>query len=463
MKIKSLPLLFSLSVGMLFGCTSGWFSEPFDREVVIPPLLENTGNIDGTKAYQLIAQQGETVILDSTSPTPTLGYNGTYLGPTIRSFKGDTIQLQVRNNLTENTTVHWHGFEIPGSVDGGPHQVIEPQTIWSPTFQVQQEAFTGWYHPHGMGSTATQVYAGLAGVWIHDDLISQSLAIPQQYGVNDFPLVIQDRLFNEDGTFNYAPTMMDGIHGDKVLINGVYRGRLNVPKGLVRLRFINGANSTTFDLRMNRYQSMTMIASDGGLLSEPIKKTFFRISPGERVEIIADLSNVKPSEYISLFANNKRVMDLMVTDQAIGYEPIPQTLTTITRYDKAEATKRRSFSLQTFGMISTINGLRYNEHRIDFTTNHHSKEVWTIKNEASMMHSTGHPFHIHGVRFQVISRQGGPPPKHELGWKDTILVSPNETVEIMLQFHQLGIFMYHCHLLEHEEHGMMGQFSVLES
>lgn len=157
----------------------------------IPPLLEDKNPDPNIADFTLEPQEGETSFLPNTK-TRTMGYNGSFLGPVIRVSKGEQVNVHVNNKLKEATTVHWHGLEVEGEKDGGPHQGIEPGTTWEPSFTVNQQAATLWYHPHFGGNTATQVYKGLAGLFYVDDEVSKSLNIPKEYGVNDIPLVIQD-------------------------------------------------------------------------------------------------------------------------------------------------------------------------------------------------------------------------------------------------------------------------------
>lgn len=431
-----------------------------ERTLPVPALLEDTDANESKAAFSLTPRLGQSNFIKG-KMTPTMGYNGSYLGPTLKTSQGDFVSIRVTNMLPEETTVHWHGFEVPGEMDGGPHQVIEPLATWTPSFTVSQPAFTGWYHPHGLGTTATQVSAGLAGFWIHDDQISQSLSIPKDYGVDDFPIAIQNRRFNIDGSFDYSSGMMEGVRGGRILVNGAIRPYQSVAAGLVRLRLLNGANATNFTISFSRLNTFYQIASDQGFLAAPLALNTLTISPGERAEILLNLVGKRAGNVISMYVNAKRSLDLTINDDSPKPYRLPTSLTDVDKEQKMTGIRSRHFNLQGTGMYYSINGLTFNESRVNFTTNLGAQEVWTVTNQTTMMHRSGHPFHVHGVRFQVLTRNGGSPKGGEQAWKDTIYLSPGDEVVLLMRFNQPGMFMYHCHILEHEEWGMMGQFMVV--
>jgi len=191
------------------------------RTLPVPPLLENLSADSGKVRFAFKAQRGSRSFLPGTT-TPTMGYNGDFLGPTIRVKNGQQFHADIENTLDEPTTLHWHGLHVPANWDGGPRQVIPAGAHWKPEFTIRQPAATLWYHPHAMGLTGEQVYNGLAGLFIIDDEVSERLNIPKQYGRDDFPLIIQDLRFFQDGHFAYAQNMMDvmnGVIGNHLLVN----------------------------------------------------------------------------------------------------------------------------------------------------------------------------------------------------------------------------------------------------
>ena len=431
-----------------------------ERKLPVPALLEDQNPNEGISEFEISVQEGETEFIPGQT-TPTLGYNGSYLGPVIRVSRGDEVRMHVRNELSDETSVHWHGLEVEGTADGGPHQVIPENDIWEPVFSIDQPAATLWFHPHVIGTTAIQVYYGLAGLLIVEDENTKSLNLPDEYGVNDIPLIIQDRSFTEDGSFLYYDNMMDGAYGDHIMVNGAITPYLDVDQVKMRFRIVNGANARNFDLRLSDRSAFLQIASDGGLLESPLESDALFITPGERAEIIVDFSKYKNGDVLELMSDGERVMSFRVGDEAEDSTEIPEKLAEIERMDPDLVTGFKSIELDGMGHMVTLNGRQFDMDRIDDDVAEGELEIWEIRtNRSMMMGSPGHPFHIHGTQFQVLSRDGEEPDLNEKGWKDTIFVNSGETVRIIVRFRFKGLFMYHCHILEHEEAGMMGQLEV---
>lgn len=430
------------------------------RKLPVPALLEDQNPNEGISEFEISVQEGETEFIPGQT-TPTLGYNGSYLGPVIRVSRGDEVRMHVRNELSDETSVHWHGLEVEGTADGGPHQVIPENGTWEPVFSIDQPAATLWFHPHVIGTTAIQVYYGLAGLLIVEDENTKSLNLPDEYGVNDIPLIIQDRSFSDDGSFLYYDNMMDGAYGDHIMVNGAITPYLDVDQVKMRFRIVNGANARNFDLRLSDRSAFLQIASDGGLLESPLERDALFITPGERAEIIVDFSKYKNGDVLELMSDGERVMSFRVGDEAEDFTEIPEKLAEIERMDPDLVTGFKSIELDGMGHMVTLNGRQFDMDRIDDDVPEGELEIWEIRtNRSMMMGSPGHPFHIHGTQFQVLSRDGEEPYLNEKGWKDTIFVHVGETVRIIVRFRFKGLFMYHCHILEHEEAGMMGQLEV---
>lgn len=429
------------------------------NKLPIPELLEDTNPDENIAEFTLEPQEGKTNLIGN-KETETMGYNGSFLGPVIKVNKGEKVNIHVNNKLKEPTTLHWHGLEVDGKNDGGPHQGIQPGDAWEPSFTINQPAATLWYHPHFIGSTATQVYKGLAGLFYIEDEVSKSLNIPKEYGVNDIPLVIQDRSFNKDGSFIYDTNMMDGAVGNTIIINGSIDPTLEVKTEKVRFRIVNGANSSNFELSLSNKNEFYQIASDGGFLEAPIKQSSIFLSPGERAEIIVDFSKYEVGTKIELKSDNQNIMTFNINEKVEDKNEIPNSLTTINRMTKENVTKERGFELRGMGHMVSINGEEFDMDIINEVGKYGEKEIWTITNPATMMHSMGHPFHIHGTQFQVLTRNGKEPLPEEMGWKDTVFINPDEEVKLIVRFNDIGTYMYHCHILEHEEEGMMGQIKI---
>lgn len=461
----------------------------FENRLTIPPELLPR-DVNGEKVFDLAIQQGETEIVRSRQ-TKTLGFSGTLLGPTLRARKGDKLRINVTNSLDEPTTTHWHGMHLPAAMDGGPHQVIAPKETWQPHWTVTNDAATLWYHPHMMGATGRQVYRGLAGLFLIDDDSADRLGLPGEYGVDDIPLIVQDRKFDDRAQFVYdepskaPPGWLDnpvGMLGDTILVNGTRGPFLEVPARLVRLRILNGSNARRFNFGFADNRPFHQIATDGGLLAHPVGRTRLLLAPGERAEILLDLNKVETRLTLMSYAvrdDVDRVTGFLQRVLASGNDEneefrileirphrhtgksavMPNNLATLPAVDAGAVVTTRRFTLQFTGR--TINGKSMDHERIDETVTMGDVERWDIVNESIAYH----PFHIHGVQFRVLDRNGKPAPAYEQGWKDTVLVGPSETVRLIVQFASYADstlpYMFHCHILEHEDLGMMGQFVVV--
>lgn len=452
----------------------------FYNRLAIPPLYSGKQK-DGVRTFELTARQNRTDFWPG-SGTPTLGFNDqTYLGPTLKMVRGESVEFRVRNLIGEPTAVHWHGMHLPAVMDGGPHQEIANGGRWTARFSIHQPAATLWYHSHQMHQTGPQVYGGMAGLILISDKHAEALSLPNIYGEDDIPLVLQDRDFARDGRLIYVRHMHDvmrGKRGRNILVNGTLAPYIEVPPRQIRFRILNGSNARTFTLGFPDNRSFLAIASDGGFLSRPVSLQRLRLSPGERAEILVDCSTGEdlilrsyPEEF---FIGRQRVrgfdtFDLLqlrvkgrgkprgVPARLLEMPPLPpQELLPVRRFTLQMAMGMRMMRGEGF----TINGKVMNLHRIDERVPVDTWERWEIDNRSNMPH----PFHIHNVQFRITDRNGLTPPAHEQGWKDTVLVDPGERVGLLLRFERYTNpslpYMYHCHILEHEDRGMMGQFTV---
>ncbi|MCM3711091.1 multicopper oxidase domain-containing protein [Sporosarcina luteola] len=431
-----------------------------ENELKIPTMLEQDDGED--VVYTVRAQKGKTEIFNGTE-TETYGYNGSFLGPMLRFEKGDKVKIRTINELDEATTFHWHGLEVPADVDGGPHDALEPGEEKVIEFEVTQEASTLWFHPHPEGKTSEQVYNGLAGLIYIEDDNSKSLGLPSVYGENDIPLIFQDRKFDDKKQLNYsAAKNEDGTIGDTLLVNGTLNPKLTVNKEKVRLRLLNGSNARNFTFKLNTGDSFVQIATDGGFLNEPVTLKEVTLTPSERAEIIVDFSQIDTEKDLALTNEDGSILlPFEVLDQSRAISKIPGVMNDISLTEE-EMDLPVTKKIELFGMMDmvTINGKKYDPERIDFTQQQGVMEVWEIYNKPDDMGGMIHPFHIHGTQFKIISRNGEAPPENERGWKDSISIHPDETVKIAIQFNHKGVYMFHCHILEHEDNGMMGQVKV---
>jgi blue copper oxidase len=481
------------------------FDAPRDRRpLLIPPLVE--GDLrDGVRHFDLGVQSGTSQLLRGRN-TPTIGVNGAYLGPTLKMREGDQVRLDVTNALSEATTLHWHGMHVPAKADGGPHQVIAPDATWSPSFQVKQKTALFWYHSHLMGKTGAQVNQGLAGLILVNDDESSRLGLPSEYGVDDIPLVIQDRRFNSDGSFQYVSSMHDvmmGFKGDTLLVNGTLHPSLAVKRNRTRLRLLNGSNARIYNFGFDDGRPMLQIATDGSLLEKLVKRKRLRLAPGERAEILVELEAGQVVKLMSypdsghgrgmmgmmrgMIGNDQtfEVLELRAARLENSKSQLPEQLNSLPVWQPNQAHRTRKFRLNMSmmggmmgmmrgrGMMGRgsgrsemdgpmgINGKSMSMSRIDEKVPAGAIEIWKIVNDTPL----AHPFHIHDIQFRVLDRNGRPPEAYEHGLKDTVLVESGETVRVITQFGEYADpdhpYMYHCHILEHEDAGMMGQFTIV--
>jgi bilirubin oxidase len=445
----------------------------------IPELVDSRT----TPEIRLVMQKGAHEFYSGV-PSETKGFNGDYLGPTIRLYKDTDATITFINNIGEPTTVHGHGLHVSGDIDGGPQSSIQPGESWQITIPVRQEAGTSWYHPHLMGKTAHHAHAGLAGLYLIEDENSQALDLPKEYGVNDVPLVVQDRSFTDGKMHAYAVTdqeIKDGLREDTLVVNGTVDAYHVVPQGWVRLRLLNGSNARFYRFSFSNNAPFFKIATEGGFLNQPVEMTSIDMAPGERNEIMIDVSSgsnatliadLLPAdpEDVGLWSRNTPqlpVVELRVDPTMQTSGTLPGTLNDIAYFDRADATQIRTISLDmevrngNNGRRRTMMGINGRSMDMGFINERVKQgdvEIWRITGQR-MPHS----FHIHGASFQILTLNGVPPSEADRGWKDTVVVWDNVT-EIIVRFDYHATeeypFMYHCHMFEHEEAGMMGQFTV---
>ncbi len=444
----------------------------FTNRLAIPPLAASHVDEQGRRVFDLRAQEG-THDFGSGRVSPTWGFNGDYLGPTLRAASGEQVLVNVRNGLAEETTVHWHGMHLPPAMDGGPHQQVAAGGQWAPGWSVNQPAATLWYHPHQHGQTASHVYRGLAGMFILDDPQSAALALPKAYGVDDIPLIVQDKKFESSGKLDDSTGFLSGlgILGDQIVVNGTHSPYLEVSTSLVRLRVLNASNARSYDFGFADGRAFALIGTDGGLLPAPAELKRVQLAAGERAEIVVSL---RPGENVVLRSfppdlgggierlnggdDQFDVLQLRAAPQLTQSPALPEKLVPLQRLDPASASVTRKFKLAGHN----INGSGMEMNRIDFTATVDSTEIWEVFNNDGDPHS----FHVHDVQFQVVSLNGAAPPPHLSGWKDTVAVAADTYLKLIMRFADYSDpnvpYMYHCHVLYHEDAGMMGQFAVVK-
>lgn len=474
-------------VFILLFCASVIHSQ---NALFIPDTLSGTN-------FSLTVQTGTQQFIGNNN-TPTYGYNGNFLGPTLFINKWDSITLNVKNNLPQATTVHWHGFHVAPKNDGGPHQVIAANGgTWSPSFKMRNEASTFWYHPHGEGKTEIQVSKGLAGMIIVRDSTERGYTLPRRYKVDDFPLIVQTKVF--DAFYQFATA----THEDSILmVNGTIKPFLQVPKQVVRLRLLAASADRTYNFGLSDNSNFYLIASDGGLLSQPLLTNRVRLSTGERAEILIDFNSYSISQqvYLKSYASELpngtigaatcgsgtiQISEGYSSNQLNGanfnvlrFDVIAPTASPVTTIPSTftpkvplsvtgtNANRRIVFTADTVlsGQQGKVDGpflmnqKPFHMDTINIKTFINNKEIWTLVNRTLI----AHPFHIHDVEFFVLDINGNPPPAQYQGLKDVILVQPGDSLKFIAKFttfaDNMVPYMYHCHLLHHEDDGMMGTF-----
>jgi FtsP/CotA-like multicopper oxidase with cupredoxin domain len=409
------------------------------------------------------------------APTPIWGFNGLYPGPTIRAQRGANFAVTLANELDDETIIHWHGLTVPAAMDGHPRLAIAHGATYDYSFTVAQRAGTYWYHPHPDMMTGMQVYKGMAGFFIVEDPEEQALALPRdKYEV---PLLLQDRRTTFDRQFEYVlgdQDLLEGLLGDTILANGTANAYFEVDRGLYRFRVLNGSNARILKLALSDGKPFHLIATDGGLLDKPVEVTQLTMSPAERAELLIDFSSYAAGSSVALKSaqfddlggghqgNEMPILRFDVGSAAGAPSIIPTTLSQLTKLDPASATTNRTFVFRSTPgsatMMHTINGKAFDMTRIDETMRPNDIEVWTFTN----LSPYPHPVHVHGGQFQVIDVGGDSNLAPEyIGWKDTVLMQPYQPIRVVMRIPEfLGVFLLHCHNLEHEDHGMMMNFEV---
>lgn len=429
-----------------------------------------------------------------------------YLGPIIRVHKGTKVRINFINDLPQASVVHWHGLIVPEVMDGHPRYAVPPGGKYLYEFEVGNRAGTYWFHPHPHGHTGEQVYGGLAGLFIVTDDEERALKLPD--GKQDVALVLQDRSFTRDNQLRYVGAgqgmggmmeRMNGFTGDQIMVNGRPDFTLHAERKAYRLRFLNGSNSRIYKLAWHDGTPLTVIGTDGGLLAKPVSRDYVTLAPAERIELWVDFSGRKTGEELTLkslpfstsngggmmgggggLANGAEfsVLKVKMEKGAAVTGKLPERLASIEPLNPQQAVNMKNprvFSVTAGRMQWGLNGRVFEMEEVadDEIVKLGTTEVWQFENEASMgmMGGMPHPLHVHGVQYRIIKRtvaSGAMSAWNSLsagfvdeGWKDVVLVMPGERVQVLILFNNYpGLFVYHCHNLEHEDMGMMRNFLI---
>jgi FtsP/CotA-like multicopper oxidase with cupredoxin domain len=417
-----------------------------------------------------------------------------YLGPTLRLRKGQKVRIHFTNELPEESIIHWHGLHVPANMDGHPQYAIHSSQTYVYEFEVLNRAGTYWYHPHPHGRTGPQVYAGMAGFFLVSDEEEEAANLPS--GDYDIPLVLQDRRFDDSGQLVYLGNgMMDqmmGFLGNQLLVNGRPDVTLPVAARAYRLRLLNGSNSRIYKLGWEDESPFTVIGTDGGLLEKPVERPYLTLAPAERIEIWVDFNGRPLGSELKLVSlpfttgefqsGQFPVLSVRIEREATENVRLPEKLSAPNFFSPADAEHIRTVALLMQGGW-TLNGRTFEMTGVadDEIIPLNALEIWEFANDSGgggmgrgmgmMNMSLPHPMHMHGESFQVIERQINDSGKAawdtlnagfvDEGWKDTVLVMPGERVKVLRRFGNFtGLFIYHCHNLEHEDMGMMRNFEI---
>jgi len=484
---------------------------------LLETMVDEDGNPDDAAAtYTLRARQNVNVTIETPEGswvTPMWRYNSRALPLVIRANRGTAMTLNFYNQLHADSTIHWHGFKVPAMMDGGPDVPVAPGASKVYAFTMQQPAAPLWFHPHPDMQTGEQVYMGLAGVFLLEDTISKELEADHKLpsGEQDIVLLVQDRRFapaSQAGvrTLQYKTMAMDsdGMLGDTILVNGSVLPKLEVGTAQYRLRLYNVSNARNYVFAFHDKRMFKVVATDGGLLKEPVARNHITLGAAERVEIIVDFSQDSVGSKIVMVSQPSQddkqegnthtgmgggmlgmsetdeefvIMRFDVThalkDPVTLYTTLPSRAEITRRLEESDAVNvgnERQFVMSMarggnntmasggMNMRFVINDKLFDMNRVDEFIDANTMEIWSITNSSSM----AHPFHAHAIQYQILDRNGVAASGVDLGWKDTFLVQPGETVRIIGKFEPVnqGDYMYHCHILEHEDAGMMGFFRV---
>ena len=444
------------------------FSAPAD--LAHPPLLKNDSNLPGTFEATLTAAPARLTLKPGVT-SEVLAYNGTSPGPTLELIEGERVIIHFRNDLAEPSTIHWHGIHLPASQDGSPFDPVPPGGRRDYTFTIPRgSAGTYWYHPHLHHRTGHQIAMGLVGA-----IIVRAPDDPLPKAMVERVLILADQRLKPDGSIDLPdPRSMEGRideengrEGNVFFVNGQLMPTISIrPNEVQRWRIINASAARVYRLAIPK-QTFLHVGNDGGLFERPVELSEIVVANAERVELLVrgsgtpgsrtTLQSLPYDRYIPQTRPKdwNRAIDLVAIqvtrDNPVPSVAIPATLRRVAPLDTSRVSARR---VVTFSQ-GMINNKHFDFSRVDYTSKLGATEIWKVENIVGM----DHPFHMHGFQFQVIERNGKPEPFPS--WKDVVNVRRQETVRFVVRFDDFpGKWMFHCHILNHEDQGMMGILEV---
>jgi suppressor of ftsI/bilirubin oxidase len=487
-----------------------WCGAPDGSPLLVP---------GGDGLFGRLAPSGSPLVLTAATGTGTearwpMAFAATHGGrkfwnPTLAFERGERARIELVNATAEPTIVHWHGLGNDQANDGAGFTLAAPGARYAYDFTVRERAGLYWYHPHAHGLTAGQTYRGLFGLIAVDDADDRALraALDLTWGRTEIPLVLQDR--RPGGAYEAGATdMHHGFLGAAPTVNGATDPHLDVATRAYRFRILNASNARTYRLGFNdaagRPVAFTLLGTDGGLLAAPARCTECFVSPAERIDVLVDLSGAAVGDAIMLRTlafdpmhfeppssgdpappraaaagepwpegAPRRLLTLRVSERVAFRATVPARLSAEGGIDTSDA-RERAFRLGFAKGRWRINDRVFAMGETAFDVVRDRTEVWLLRNYHTSM---PHAMHVHGVHFRVLERETSPDLLRplavddrgrlatDLGWKDTVLVWPGESVRIALRFAlpypAPQTYLVHCHNLEHEDGGMMLGFRVV--
>jgi bilirubin oxidase len=440
---------------------------PTAETLTSPPVLRNTSEKPGVVELDLTAAPSRVELVPG-KPTTAWAYNGTVPGPTIELHEGDTVTIHFHNKLAQTTTVHWHGLHIPAGADGSPLNPVMPGGSQDYVFKIPVgTAGTYWYHPHPDMTTTEQVAKGLYGALV---VRPAGSAEDPLAGIRDRLMILSDNRFRPDGSVDFPDHMSpagqtdaeNGREGNVLLVNGQAMPTLSIAPGeLQRWRVINASAARIYRLAIPG-RKLLHVGSDGGLFAAPREVDELLIANSERVEFLVRGGEPGARAVLQTLPYDRydphtrppdwnQPHDLLElrtsTDASRPPMTIPARLRDVPALDTTKVAARRTIVFSQ----GLINGKTMDMRRVDVSARLGTTEIWQVDNVVGM----DHPFHLHGFRFQVLERDGVREPY--LSWKDSVNVPKHSRVRVAVKFEDFaGKWMFHCHILDHEDMGMMG-------
>lgn len=436
----------------------------------IPPLMD----IGRGKPVRLDLRPAQTQF-DKGKLVDVWGVNGQYLAPTVRVKSGDFVKLTYLNNLPQKISMNIQGLQASNEMIGTVHRSLDPKSSWSPIVSINQPACTCWYHADTMLNSAFQVYRGLAGLWMIEDEQSKKATLPNKYGVNDIPLILQDQLLNKDGV-QVLDKNTSQFFGKRLFVNGQESPYFNVPRGWVRLRIVNASLSRAYELRLDNEQPLYLIATGLGMLAEPLETESVQLAPSERVEVLVDLSEGKAVSLISgqkrdifykigqVFADNDELNDNVILElRPEGMAAVLNNKPSLPAFNLEEfnlkISQERRFAIRPADYL--INQKRFDPKRIDFTAQKGSVERWYLHSTQAV------GFTLQGAKFIIETLNRKQYPIKQLAWRDTVWLEAEQEITLLVRFDNTAPeqlpFTFGVSDFMLRDRGTMGQFSVIEN